>query len=191
MKARWLRGMIRGPATASPPPLFVIKIGGSLLRRPDWPDAIATLLADQPSPLIVVGGGPVVDGLRSIDAASQRPASLMHQLAIDAMTLTARIVADSLGLPLVGDSAAPLGVLEAAAWLETAAEKLPVGWHVTSDSIAAVVAARTGRSLLLAKSVPPPHPEGDLGRLANSGWIDAWFPRAASGLTEIRWAAPG
>ncbi len=189
MTARWLHGTIRKQATARPPLRCVVKIGGSLLRHSDWPGAIATLVADQASPLVVVGGGPVVDGLRLIDTFSPRPPALMHRLAIDAMTLTARIVADCLGLPLVREGAAPYGVLDVAAWLEAADVELPVGWHVTSDSIAAAVARRTESGLLLAKSARPPDPAGDLQALAAAGWVDSWFPSAAAGLTEISWAA--
>jgi hypothetical protein len=54
-----------------------VKVGGSLLGLTDWPDRLADLVAQlnaqAPQPLLVVGGGHVVDGLREIDAASPRP----------------------------------------------------------------------------------------------------------------------
>jgi aspartokinase-like uncharacterized kinase len=191
MTACWQEGTIRGGATAGGRSHLVVKIGGSLLGRPTWPAEAAALLATCQRPLVVVGGGPVVDGLRSIDAACPGPPELMHQLAIEAMKLTARLVADCLRLPLVTHAGTAGGVLAVAAWLPTAGVDLPVGWHVTSDSIAAVVAAHTERGLLLAKSVPPPHEGDDLDRLAAAGWVDPWFPRAAAGLTRIGWAAAG
>ena len=191
--ATWRMGTLRaGPI---PPAGQVVKVGGSLLGLTDWPDRLADLVAQlnaqAPQPLLVVGGGHVVDGLREIDAASPRRPALMHDLAIDAMSLTARIVADALGLPVIG-TASGAGVLDAAAWLRSAgqAARLPAGWQVTSDSIAAVVAAATGRGLLLAKRVPPPEGDHALERLAAAGWVDAHFSVAAATVMTIAWASP-
>ncbi|NCX98202.1 MAG: hypothetical protein EBX35_06420 [Planctomycetia bacterium] len=189
MTGAWRRGTLRaGPRAAA---AEIVKVGGSLLALRDWPERLAELVAASPAPLLVVGGGRVVDGLREIDAANPRPTPLMHDLAIDAMTLTARIVADALGLPVVA-LATDGGVLDAAAWLRSSgqAARLPAGWHVTSDSIAALVAAETGRGLLLAKRVPPPAGDHDLERLATAGWVDAHFPGAAAAVATITWAAP-
>jgi len=186
----WRRGAIRTGATR--PAGCIVKLGGSLLGRPGWPDAIATLVAELRPTLVVVGGGRVVDGLRAIDAAGRQPAALMHELAIDCLSLTARLLADAIGLPVVRGADATTGVLDAAAWLrdEEAAALLPAGWHVTSDSIAAVVARVTARRLVLAKSTPPPIGGGDLAALAAAGWIDDHFPTAAAAVTGIDWAAP-
>ncbi|MFM8414766.1 MAG: aspartate kinase [Planctomycetota bacterium] len=190
MTVAWQHGVIRGAPAR--PAGHVVKVGGSLLDRRGWPDALALLLTDLRPTLVVVGGGQLVDGLRAIDAACPRPARLMHDLAIDAMSLTARLVADAIGLPLVREVEAAAGVLDAAAWLRAAGPvaSLPVGWHVTSDSIAAVVAGATGRRLVLAKSVPPPVGGDDLDALAAAGWVDAYFPFAAAGVAAIAWAAP-
>jgi len=68
-----------------------------------------------------------------------------------------------------------------------------VGWEVTSDSIAAHVAAAYGGELLLVKSVPPPSlpaSQNQLEALAAAGWVDSHFPSAAAGLATISWAAP-
>lgn len=184
----WRHGTIRTGPTPSAGP--VVKLGGSILTRPGWPAAVAALLRDMPAPLVVVGGGRVVDGLRAIDATAPQPVELMHALAIDAMSLTARIAAAALGLAVVERPAAG-GVLDAAAWLRTdAAARPPAGWHVTSDSIAAAVAGLTGRGLLLVKSTPPPDGER-LEALAASGWVDPHFPVAAAAVAAIAWAAPG
>ncbi|MGI9177174.1 MAG: hypothetical protein ACR2IT_04880 [Pirellulales bacterium] len=196
----WQKGRIRGavPVTqglsdgASGERSWVVKVGGSLLGRPHWPDEIGALLETLAGPAtIVVGGGAIVDGLRSIDAACPRPAGLMHRLAIEAMGLTAEMVADATGLTLAAAPrmSAQTVVLDAAAWLagHSRAAALPIGWHVTSDSIAALVAAACDADLLLAKSVPPP--ASDLAQLARAGWVDAFFPTAAASLPEIHWAA--
>lgn len=192
MTSSWARGVLRGDDT--PAATLVVKLGGSLLASADWPRAVAALLDTLPAPrLIVTGGGPVVDGLRTIDDAWQLPADLTHALAISCMGHTARIVATALSVPIT-DAPEPGGpttaVLDTPAWLsrERRLEGLPVGWHVTSDSIAATVATACGGGLLLVKSAAPS--EDDLGRLATVGWVDAFFPAAAQRVSWIGWAAP-
>lgn len=192
MTRGWRSGILRGGGIGPPP--LVVKLGGSLLTRRGWGRDVTSLLASLPAPrVLVVGGGAPVDGLRAIDRAEPLPPARAHGLAIELMGLTARIAASVLNVPLVSaptDGTAATAVLDAAAWLEASGrlDTLPVGWHVTSDSIAAVVADSCAAGLVLAKTVPPPG--DDLERLAVSGWIDAWFPTAAGPLTHIAWAAP-
>ena len=196
MRSTWTCGVLR--STGAPSPREVIKLGGSLLAMPDWPTHVAELVQERAAErpvLLVVGGGAIVDGLRTIDAAARQDARLIHHLALELMGTTARLVADAIALPLVMEPArTSAAVLDAARWLgcDDRLARLPVGWEVTSDSIAAHVAAATGADLLLAKRVPPPESAGvdRLEALAQNGWIDGWFPLAAAGLTRIAWAAP-
>ena len=201
--AGWRAGILSGLRRAddlSPPgagPL-VLKVGGSLLSRPDWPVLLASLIAARghKACCLVVGGGAVVDGLRSLDRILPQSPQLMHDLAIDAMRLTARLVAVAVDVSMV---AAPpddgVAVLDVPAWLAVCsrATALPVGWQVTSDAIAATVAVEYGSRLLLAKSVPPPPCPDDadlLSSLGRAGWVDEHFPVAARPLATIEWAAP-
>jgi aspartokinase-like uncharacterized kinase len=192
MTIAWEHGPIRAGSEA-PCGGRVIKFGGSLLSRGGWPAALRALVGRVVAPTtIVVGGGGLVDGLRAIDAAHPLPAALAHRLAIDAMGLTARLVADATGFRLTAEPATgpAVVVLDAPSWLAvgTRLADLPVGWHVTSDSIAAAVAAASDAALWLAKSEPPP--AGDLECLARAGWVDDYFPLAAAPLGRIEWAAP-
>lgn len=195
MTPAWRRGLLRdGDAPPRSGPL-VVKLGGSLLGRPAWARDVTALLDAVPAPrLLVVGGGPIVDGLRKIDAAAPQPADVMHRLAINCMGLTARLVAATLVHPLVaecGSGCPSTAVLDVPAWLDHDGryDQLPVGWHVSSDSIAACVAATCGGDLLLVKSVAPP--SDDIEQLAEAGWVDSHFPAAARKLTRIAWAASG
>jgi len=196
MTAVWMRGVIRA-TTDTAIPRTVIKFGGSLLVRPAWRDELRSLVADSNGPTtIVIGGGPLVDGLRAIDAAGPCSAEVMHRAAIDAMGITARLAAEAASLKLAAEPACDerAVVLDVAAWLSLAGryDNLPVGWHVTSDSIAAAVATACGAALVLAKSVPPPPPQctGSLASLAREGWVDDHFPIAAADLERIEWAVP-
>ena len=196
MRCTWTCGMLR--STGTPSPREVIKLGGSLLAMPNWPTHMAALVqerATQRPVLLVVGGGAIVDGLRTIDAAARQDPRRIHHLAIELMGTTARLVAEAIAVPLVMEPALEsAAVLDAARWLacDERLARLPVGWNVTSDSIAAHVAAVTGADLLLAKRVPPPDSAGvdRLEALARCGWIDGGFPLAAAGLARIAWAAP-
>lgn len=206
----WRCGVLRSAPRGSPPSTeddgpVVIRFGGSLLGRSDWPERAADTL-DLPFPggqaagarTLVVGGGSVVEGLRDIARARPLEPSLVHRLAIDGMGITARLVAATLGLPLVSRPVDRHAVLDMAAWLADAPElaaAIPSSWSVTSDSLAAVVAAADGAGLLLVKSVPPPAPAAGPGPigfapLATRGWVDGWFPTAAAAVARIGWAAP-
>jgi aspartokinase-like uncharacterized kinase len=191
----WLGGWLRwSDRTVSSRPL-VIKIGGSLLSRSGWPMLVGDLItaesAGQRLVHLIVGGGPIVDGLRQIDQVEPQPADQMHRLAIAAMSLTAEVVAGELGLPRVTDlNAATSGVLDISrsSTCLAAIAALPCNWTVTSDSIAAAVAASTNAELLLAKSVVPQ--TSAIPSLVATGWLDGYFATASNNLSSIRWAAP-
>lgn len=198
MTKTWIRGCLRRSEGGFSTEALVLKVGGSLLSWQDWPRLLDRLVAgvgDVPL-AIVVGGGSVVDGLRQIDAAAPQPAKLMHDLALDCMHTLAQLVAKSTGLPLSANPAltGAACVLDAPTWVLTqpAAAALPASWDVTSDSIAALLARENNAALLLAKSAAPPATGCgvSLESLTTSGWIDRYFPTAATGLKEIYWTAP-
>jgi hypothetical protein len=65
--------------------------------------------------------------------------------------------------------------------------KLPFGWHVTSDSIAASVAgAIEATELVLLKSSELP-PNTTRHGAAAAGLVDEHFPLASQELADIRW----
>lgn len=191
MSGGWTYGVIR--SVGAPPAGTVVKFGGSLLRRSTWPQDLRLILAAIPGgATVVVGGGAVVDALRAIDASCPRPVDDMDRLAIEAMGLTARLVAAAIDLPVAGESErGETRVLDASAWLARHRHSfhLPVGWGVTSDSIAAAVAAAEGSSLMLAKSVPPRRGAG-IDELSREGWVDEQFPVVSAAVGWIAWAAP-
>lgn len=172
----------------------VIKLGGSLLGTPSLAERFRAWLREQ-SPLanvVVVGGGTIVEKLRELDHVHGFAPNQAHWLAIQAMSVTAGVVADALGdAPLVPSldqlrlQRAGVEILDVEQFMRDDAggdDPLPESWDVTSDSIAARLAARLGADeLVLLKSACQP-PGSNWTELAAAGYVDVYFPRAAAGL---------
>jgi aspartokinase-like uncharacterized kinase len=184
----------------------VVKVGGSLLSTPRLDLRVASWLRQSCHPTVVItGGGVWADQVRELDRRARIGDRRAHELAIRAMSLTGWLVASCcptavyvdrwehltacLDKSLGGRSSERLWVFDAAQMLSTeesvrAEGRLPIGWHVTSDSIAAHVAKRLGaRQLVLLKSCLP------LGRtvteLASEGYVDQYFAQSAGAIDEL------
>ncbi|MBX3414375.1 MAG: hypothetical protein KF708_16930 [Pirellulales bacterium] len=177
----------------------VIKLGGSLLDEPSLRRQFSTWLAQQTPArnLVVVGGGALVDAIRDIDRRQQLGEKAAHWLAIDAMSVTAHIAVALVELPLVERmatweaSAAATAIVDVRHFLaeqepRQPGERLPYGWSVTSDSIAARLATTLGAcELVLLKSTLPEATES-LAAIAKSGFVDEHFAVAAADLPRVR-----
>jgi 5-(aminomethyl)-3-furanmethanol phosphate kinase len=162
-------------------PMNVIKVGGSLagidgaLRRVGMRIAA---LAQRNRWVVIPGGGPFADSVRSF--AEQHPLSptAAHWMAILGMDQYAfalaeqipggRVVDDQLGIQQAWtDGAVP--VLAPSRWLR-AADELPHRWEVTSDSLAAYLAMLLGAErLVLVKAKAG-------GRELADGYFDRALP---------------
>jgi aspartokinase-like uncharacterized kinase len=176
------------------PTLRVIKLGGSLLEWLEMPIRFRRWLAAQPpaANVIVAGGGPIVEGLRTIDRVHRLSIEASHWLAIRAMSLTTELAAELLpdfqsidSLEKVARATGgPPQLLNVEPLLRAeqgSADALPCGWDVTSDSIAAHVARKLGAGeLVLLKSTAPALDANGEPKLA--GCVDAYFSKAAEGL---------
>lgn len=174
--------------------LRVIKLGGSLLDWPELPQRFRRWLGAQPpaANALIVGGGPLVEGLRTIDRVHRLSVEASHWLAIRAMSVTAELFAEVIPEATLVDSlnevhrvpGGPPQILDVEPFLRAeqgSAGALPCGWDVTSDSIAAHV-ARTlqANELVLLKSALPEQALAGNPKLA--GYVDAYFSAAARGL---------
>ncbi len=96
----WQHGRLRKPRNRSKRLRIVVKVGGSLFSTSGWQHAVQSLIAHESlsnhSVVVLAGGGAVVNGLRAIDATSSLPAPLMHDLALEAMGITAQLVASNI-----------------------------------------------------------------------------------------------
>jgi aspartokinase-like uncharacterized kinase len=169
----------------------VVKVGGSLLDWPELPRRLAEDLARRQGPFVLIaGGGPAVDFVRTLDRIHGLGEERSHWLALRALDFTAYVLAGMVpdARVIVGlaeaNSAGRTVVLAPRCLLETD-EMVPHSWHATSDSIAAVVAARLGaRELVLLKSAPVP-PGLNCGDAARLGRVDPLFPELAHGLSRV------
>ena len=157
-----------------PPRRLLVKIGGSLLDLPNLRDrllALPTLLGGTCT--FVVGGGDAAELARKFQRTHGLDDTAAHDLAVEAMRLTACFVRS-----LLGDAYDMVWEV----WDDDISD-LPASWDVTSDSIAAHLARKTERELVLAKSVPPPR---SIAVAAARGDVDRYFETAASGLA-VHW----
>jgi 5-(aminomethyl)-3-furanmethanol phosphate kinase len=188
-------------ATMDRRPLRIVKVGGSLLDWPDLPMTLGQWLAAQPPAdnVLLAGGGALADVIRQADATHRLGEPTAHQLCVELLGVTARLLHSLLAdraalttfaelletrrahrLPrcLVLDPCEFLTHQEPAA----AGNPLPHTWDVTSDSIAARIAeVLAADELVLLKSREPPQ-DSSLAALAADDYVDRYFPVAASGF---------
>ena len=186
----------------------VVKVGGSLLESGSLPSLLTALaeLARTHRLVVVPGGGPFADAVRGACSLHDPGASAAHWMAILAMDQHAHLLAGlqpAARLVTGPDEVARvlaeglLPVLCPFRWLR-AVDPLPHGWHVTSDSIAAWVAARlSARRLALLKSIEGvPGTSGDvvaeapLRAATLAGIVDEYFERAVEPGVEC-WVLSG
>ena len=176
-------------------PSRVIKVGGSLLEWPPLATSFRRWLSLEPpaANVVVVGGGRIVDILRTIDRAQRLSPEISHWLAIRAMSLTAALFSEILceatlvhTLEELGPSSAQgMHVFDVERFMREDAggdDALRCTWDVTSDSIAARVAKQIDAAeLVLLKSALPAE-QASREALARSGYVDQCFPQAAQEL---------
>lgn len=146
-----------------PPPVTVIKIGGSLARIPNALARVSQQLRGlaRDWPMVVVpGGGPFADAVREFDRSAGLSPDVAHWMAILAMDQYAHVLVSQISDAVLvtepgriqeGLDRTGCAVLAPSRWMRSA-DVLPHTWEVTADSIAAFVAgALDARQLILIK----------------------------------------
>jgi probable H4MPT-linked C1 transfer pathway protein len=161
---------------------IVVKLGGGVLAYPDRFDAALDAIgaaARHRRLLVVPGGGPFADAVRSLDRRLRLSEDAAHWMAVLAMDQYAHLIASRLpnavlvsdpreiGGALDAGSAGQAAILAPSRWLRDV-DPLPHSWDVTSDSIAAWIAGQIGAQQLVL--VKPPGASGEVV-------VDAWFSR--------------
>jgi aspartokinase-like uncharacterized kinase len=182
--------------------LIVYKIGGSLFDLPGLSGVIREVLFQRPQQqaLLIAGGGPAAEVVRQWDRVHHLDEVAAHELAIEAMDLTASLLARFLPearlvrsekqiLQAAGGNV--ISLLCAGCFIKAAESRgyfpLERSWRVTSDSIAAWTGGVLSASeLVLVKSIPLP--DGmTADSAAQAGLVDEAFPQMGRRLPAIGW----
>jgi len=169
-------------------PLTVFKLGGSLAYAPElrgWLKAIEGLRG---AAVIVPGGGPFADAVRLAQARMGYDDAAAHDMAMMAMAQFGRaLVSLERALRLADTRAAIKRGLEECmvpVWAPNRmaeAARLPGSWEITSDSLAAWLAAEIGaKRLVMIKHCDAGGPRMRAEELAARGIVDPLFPRYLS-----------
>lgn len=165
----------------SPP--VVVKLGGSIMRGGDLDLVCASVLRAMRPKVVVCGGGPFADAVRSAQAALRFSDGLAHRLAIRAMGAFAQILCERdarfVLAPTRREIEAALAAGATPVW--DACELIghpdvPESWDITSDSLAAWLARALGAAaLVLVKSAPSPSRRMSAQALMRAGMLDDAF----------------
>lgn len=142
--------------------MWVIKLGGSLIGSPElisWLDILARF--SHGKVIIVPGGGIFADAVRQAQTLTQLNDQAAHKMAVLAMNQYGELIANL--NPAIVTAASELEIAErgfqhrAMVWLPSqmicADDTIPTNWDVTSDSLAAWLAAKlNAEHLVLVKS---------------------------------------
>lgn len=174
---------------------LVVKVGGSLLTRPDLGPAIATWLDQrlaerQPEIQVnfIVGGGAIIDAFRQLDSIHSLDPISLHWQCVAALRHTGEILASLIPNCVVIDSEASFDshrrsatavgrfvIIPDAFYHRNRGDCLPCDWQTTSDSIAALLANKIdAEQLVLLKSCDIPQ-HIDISDAARRGIIDPTF----------------
>ena len=162
--------------------VIVVKLGGSLFDHPQLGPGLHTYLqALAPEPVLLVpGGGALINSLRRYDRLHGLGQEVSHWLALQAMSVTAGVIARLIDLPAFG---LRVQIPDCLAFLrddDCRPGSLPHSWHVTSDSIAARIATvHNAYRLILLKSIDIP-PGTSWREAAARGWVDGYFPEVVA-----------
>lgn len=182
-------------------PARVVKVGGSLLDFPELVAALRHWLVAQPpaNNVLVIGGGKFADAIRGADERFSIGEEPSHWLCIEALGLSARLLAtilpeseqvgtfEELMSKLRHDNRARPIVFCPRDFMHRVEpypdnHPLPHTWSVTTDSIAARLAELIGAGeLVLLKPTDPPTDEA-----MNESFVDGNFPTAAKDVPNVR-----
>jgi 5-(aminomethyl)-3-furanmethanol phosphate kinase len=164
----------------------VVKLGGSFAysaHLPRWIDALAACAGVA---VLVPGGGPFAETVRSAQARMKFDDRAAHRMALLAMEQYGHALASRHPLLALADSADTirqrLAEQRVPVWMPARmvfdAPDVPSSWDVTSDSLAVWLSDKIAAArLFLVKSVAPASRRELCETLAESGIVDKTFPR--------------
>lgn len=172
----------------------MVKLGGSLASSPELRGWLAAIACGGGRLVLVPGGGPFADQVRKAQRQWSFADATAHRLAIMAMEQYGFMLASL--EPRLRPSASRAAIRRILAagglplWLPTrmtlGRPEIPESWDVTSDSLAAWLAAELAADgVLLVKSVAVAA-GSSVEDLARRGIVDPLFPRFIDGVPDCR-----
>jgi aspartokinase-like uncharacterized kinase len=138
--------------------MWVVKLGGSLLGTPELKQWLQLLAKGSDGRIVIVpGGGVFADTIRAQQAFGQYDDTAAHFMALLAMeqygyvlqSLQPDLVAASSELEIAERSWQHRAIVWMPSHMVLADEDIPQNWNVTSDSLAAWLAAKIGADMRL------------------------------------------
>lgn len=178
--------------------MWVIKLGGSLLGQSElkaWLDTLVKL--GDGKVVIVPGGGIFADAVREAQVKTGIDDATAHQMAVVAMDqyatlmtgLNNNLVMASSELEIAERGWQHRAVVWKPSQMVLADKDLPMDWDLTSDSLAAWLAAKlNAQHLLIVKSTQPSYVEKiDVENLTLDGVVDPYFGAYSTGKSFKTW----
>ncbi len=178
--------------------MWVIKLGGSLLGSSElnlWLDIVAR--HGDGKVLIVPGGGIFADAVRDAQISSGIDDATAHRMAVMAMDqygvlmtgLSPRLVTARSELEIAERGWQHRGIVWLPSDMICADESIPMNWGITSDSLAAYLAAKlNAEHLILVKSSrPDADQQVSLEKLTKEGFVDSAFGDHIAGRAFNTW----
>ncbi|MEZ0317815.1 MAG: uridylate kinase [Methylophilaceae bacterium] len=177
--------------------MWVVKLGGSLLGTPELKQWLEVFTRHGDGKVVIVpGGGIFADAVRESQKLTDISDLVAHKMAVMAM--------DQFGVMMTGlnpglvTAASELEIAErgwqhrAIVWLPSnmvcADDAIPASWQVTSDSLAAWLAAKlNAEHLILVKQKRPSVAQISVDRLIKDGMLDEHFGDFIAGQTFKTW----
>lgn len=186
--------------------LRVVKVGGSLLTLPDLAARLVKWQAKQPRGVTVylVGLGEIGDCIREYDGRFKLLPEQSHTMCLEALAVSARLLHALLPSQAIWTddwqvlSSRNFPTEEQREYVFSptlffmnqeplqSGDPLPVGWDVTTDSIAARVAELLHADDFVLLKSKLPEPFTLLAELADQEYVDRYFPWAMRSLAEVR-----
>lgn len=177
----------------------VVKLGGSTADQAERNVWIEALAASSLPIVVVPGGGPFADLVRSAQERMYFSDRAAHAMAILAMDQFGHVILDRHERFAAARSLDDIGLAlrdgRVPVWLPSTlaipAPDIPASWDVTSDALAAWLAGKLGaRALLLIKQTSAFSEDEKIAGLTAKGVVDAAFASMLPDGIDFRVAGP-
>ena len=179
----------------------VVKVGGSLLLRPDLIEALREWIDDQPPArtVLIFGGGEVIDAIRRLDRLRPGESQRVHWRCVDLLQATFETAAewfpdwDAVDSPMPPPDQFWSGIVPSrpailsvrSFYRRGSSSDLPCDWRTTTDAILAELAIRSEADQAVILKSCPVDPNASVNELAQAGIVDPALPLIADQVKAL------